>query len=87
MQKEHKLRELTSIKTIIHTNLHKFDLATIEGYRDHLLQQLDEEINEMDFYNKHTTNTYEEQDYREFLVGYKDKIIILFNEFTCVEMV
>ncbi|MGM7720583.1 hypothetical protein [Metabacillus sp. Hm71] len=84
-QKEHKLRELYNIRTVIHNNLHKFDLATIEEYKDYLLQQLDEEVNAIDFYNN-INNTYAEQNFKQFLIEYKGKLISLFDEFLCVEV-
>jgi len=83
MKKEHKMRTLDSLKKVIYNNIHRFELAQIEEYRDYLLQQVDEEINEIDFYSVHTSYTYAEQQYKEFLNDYKSKLNYLFNEFLC----
>lgn len=83
--KEHKLRELKNIKTVINNNLYKFDLISIEQYKEYLLQQLDDEIRDMELYNRFTFNTYAEQEYREFLIDYKNNVNKLFDEFLIVE--
>lgn len=87
IQKEHKLRELGNIRKVINENLHNYDLTTIEEYKDYLLQKLDSEINEMDFYSNHITNTYEETEFREFLIDYKSRLEGLFNDYLCVHLV
>lgn len=85
--KEHKIRELKNIKTVVNNNLHKFDLISIEQYKEYLLQQLDEEIRDMDLYNRFAFNTYAEQEYREFVNTYKEMLEELFCEFLSVELV
>lgn len=86
MQREHKLRTLTSLRKVITDNLHRLEIHEIEEYKEYLLQQVDEEINDIDFYSTCTTYTYAEQNYKEFLSEYKSKIADLFNEFLCVEV-
>lgn len=84
--KEHKLRELKNIKTVIYNNLHKFDLIYIEQYKEYLMQQLDDEIRDMDLYNIFNFNTYAEREYKEFLLDYKNNVNKLFDEFLIVEL-
>lgn len=84
--KEHKLSELKNIKTVIYNNLHRFDLISIEQYKEYLLQQLDDEIRDMKLYNSFTFNTYAEQEYSEFLIDYKNNVNKLFDEFLIVDL-
>ncbi|MGG3890291.1 hypothetical protein [Metabacillus fastidiosus] len=84
--KEHKNRELFSIKKVINSKLGELSLEDIESYRDVLLSRLDEEIDQINFDDKFVKNTYEENEYKKFLTNYKNKLNQLFEQFLTVEV-